>query len=295
MNKRQEKIIKLFKASSFQPNINRLEDLAQGFLRYIDPNDINYTKNTLEDVIYDYYTLESSDIIHDEYKRKTKEIENLKGIEETLKYDVNAFWSKIKSELESIASQFGWTANTESPEWFQLERIGRKPDNSNSHKIYLTFNKFSPDGKLSPSLYENYMKLSRLLRLLAGENFAGEVTFKVGNNFLKSVRHKDSVVIHFKNIADKDKINSVVGAVGFDLTPREDVGRTDSGVDVYDPITKKKMSDSQMAAKRALANIEANKDFLERLLKNPSTRASGLSGLNKILNDVMTQSSHRTN
>lgn len=296
MNKRQEKIFKIFKISSFNPNINRLEVLAKGFLRYIDPNDLNYTKNTFEKEIYDYYTLESSDLIHSEYDRKVKEIENLNSVEEIRKYDVNAFWSKIKSELELMAPKVGWVANTESPEWFQLEKVGRKSDkNKNSYKIYLTFNKFDHKGKLSSFLYENYMKLPKFLRLLSEENFNGEISFKIGNNFLKSLRHKDSVVIHFKNIEDKDKINSVISAVEFDLVSRESVGRTDLGMDIYDQATGKKMSDSQVVADKALRNIEANKDLLERLLKNPSTRMHGLSGLNKIMNDTMMQSSHRNN
>ena len=296
MNKRQEKIFKIFKISSFNPNINRLEILSKGFLRYIDPNDLNYTKNTFKKEIYDYYTLESSDLIHSEYDRKVKEIENLNSVEEIKKYDVNAFWLKIKSELELMAPKVGWVANTESPEWFQLEKVGRKSDkNKNSYKIYLTFNKFDQKGKLSSFLYENYMKLPKFLRLLSEENFNGEVSFKVGNNFLKSLRHKDSVVIHFKNFEDKDKINSVISAVEFDLVSRESVGRTDLGMDIYDQATDKKMSDSQLVADRALSNIEANKDLLERLLKNPSTRMDGLSGLNKIMNDTMMQSSHRNN
>lgn len=296
MNKRQEKIFKIFKISSFNPNINRLETLSKGFLRYIDPNDLNYTKNTFKKEIYDYYTLESSDLIHNEYDRRVKEIENLNGVEEIRKYDVNAFWSKIKSELESMAPKVGWVANTESPEWFQLEKVGRKSDkNKNSYKIYLTFNKFDQNGKLSSFLYENYMKLPKFLRLLSEENFNGEVSFKVGNNFLRSLRHKDNVVIHFKNIEDKDKINSVISAVEFDLVSRESVGRTDLGMDIYDQATGKKMSDSQVVADKALINIEANKDLLERLLKTPSTRMDGLSGLNKIMNDTMMQSSHRNN
>jgi len=296
MNKRQEKIFKIFKISSFNPNISRLEILSKGFLRYIDPNDLNYTKNDFKKEIYDYYTLESSDLIHNEYDRRVRELQNLNSKEEIRKYDVNAFWSKIKSELELMAPKVGWVANTESPEWFQLEKVGRKSDkNKNSYKIYLTFNKFDQNGKLSSFLYENYMKLPKFLRLLSEENFNGEVSFKVGNNFLKSLRHKDSVVIHFKNIEDKDKINSVVSAVEFDLVSRESVGRTDLGMDIYDQVTDKKMSDSQVVADRALSNIEANKDLLERLLKNPSTMMDGLSGLNKIMNDTMMQSSHRNN
>ena len=296
MNKRQEKIFKIFKISSFNPNINRLEVLAKGFLRYIDPKDVSYTKDTFKREIYDYYTLESYDLIHSEYDRKVKELAGLGSREKIREYDVNAFWSKIKSKLELMAPEIGWVANTESPEWFQLERVGRKSDKKkNSYKIYLTFNKLDQNGKFLSSLYENYMKLPKFLRLLSEENFNGEVSFKVGNNFLMSLRHKDSVVIHFKNIEDKDKINSVISAVEFDLVSRESVGRTDLGMDIYDQATGKKMSDSQVVADKALSNIETNKDLLERLLKNPSTRMNGLSGLNKIMNDTMMQSSHRNN
>jgi hypothetical protein len=277
-----------------------LNSLADDFLKWMEASrknpesfDTKALRKSLTSTIYDYYTHESSDVIHDVYKGSVEKL----AAKDPQIVELTKWYNSLKSSLESLAKNVGWTSNDSSPSWFQLERVGRVSDGADSRKMYLTFNKFGPDGKISLSLYDNYKKLGKLLTAIAKAQkdgrFAGEVTFKISNNLLNSFRQKDSVVIHFKKAADRDVIESIVSGVGFDLVPRSAVGRTVFGVDAMNQATGKRGSDSELATEKAVQNIEKNKDLLEKLLKNPATRDSGLSGLKYIMDKTMEGSSHR--
>lgn len=278
-----------------------LNSLADDFLKWMeasrkDPGsaDTKTLRKSLTATVYDYYTNESSDVIHDVYKGST---EKLAAKDQQL-VELTKWYNNLKSSLESLAEKVGWTSNTASPSWFQLERAGRVSDDTDSRKMYLTFNKFGSDGKISPSLYDNYAKLGKLLTDIAKAQkdgkFAGEVTFKISSNLLYSLRQKDSVVIHFKKSADRDAIESIVSGVRFDLVPRSAVGRTVFGVDAMNQATGKRGSDSELVAEKAMQKIEELKDKLEQLLKDPMKRDSGLSSLKYIMDKTMEKSSHRS-
>jgi len=279
-----------------------LNSLADDFLKWMkaskdDPGSAvtKTLRKSLTATIYDYYTNESSDVIHDVYKGST---EKLVAKDQQL-VALTKWYNSLKSSLESIAKNVGWTSNDSSPSWFQLERAGRVSDGTtDSRKMYLTFNKLGPDGKISPSLYDNYQKLGKLLTDIAKAQkdgrFAGEVTFKISSNFLNSLRQVDSVVIHFKEAADRNVIESIVSGVGFDLVPRSAVGRTVFGIDAINQATGKKGSDSELVAEKAMQKIEELKDKLEQLLKDPMKRDSGLSSLKYIMDKTMEKSSHRS-
>lgn len=289
---RKNKLFKLFKISQ-QINIKRLEELADLILKFFDPAEVAYTEDRLRSKIYDYYTLESVENISSFFENKTKELSSLSRTERE-NDPLIRWWSSLKSAMNESAAKRGWTENDNSPAWIQYEKIGRSSQkNDHSYKKYITFKKVDDKVNLTSSFYQNYGKLPILLSELASQNLEGEMTFKIPSHPLMALKHKDSVVIHFKNIADLPKIESAVASVGFDLVRREQVGRTDIGVDSISSTTGKKSSDSQLASERAVENIKLNKNLLEEKLKNPSTKMEGLSAINHILNRVMVESSHR--
>lgn len=291
---RKNKLFNLFKISQ-QINIAKLEYLADLIIKFFDPSELAYTEDRLKSAIYDYYTLESVDTISSFYENKTKELSSLSK-DERKNDPLMRWWSSLKSAMNDSAGRRGWVENDNNPEWIQYEKIGRSSQKSDhSYKKYLTFKKVDDNGNLTTSFYENYAKLPILLSELSSQSLSGELTFKISSHPLKALRHKDSVVIHFKDMADLPKIESAVANTGFDLVSREKVGRTDIGVDSISGATGKKGSDSQIAAERAVENIKMNKTLLEEKLKNPSTKMEGLSAINHILNKVMMESSHRNN
>ena len=289
---RKNKILGLFKISQ-QINIGKLEEIANVILKFFDPNEINFNEDRLRKQIYDYYTLELSENISSFYEKKTRELAGMSR-EDRASDPLFTWWSSLKGAMMETATRRGWTENDNSPTWLQYELVGRRSSpSSQSYKKYMTFSKLDDDGNLSSKFYQNYGKLPALLAEIAKENLSGELTFKIPSHPLVALRHKDSVVIHFKDMNDLEKIEDAIGRVGFDLVSREEVGRTDIGVDSNSSLTEKKSSDSELVAEKAVENIKLNKSLLERLLKNPSTKMEGLSAVNAILNKVMMESSHR--
>lgn len=289
---RKNKIFTLFKISQ-QINIPKLEALADVIIKFFDPNEMAYTEKRLKSEIYDYYTFELSGNISSFYEEKTRELAGMSK-QQRESDPLFTWWSSLKEAMRETANRRGWTENDNSPEWIQYEKIGRRSlPSEQSYKKYITFKKLDDNGNLSTSFYENYGKLPLLLSEISKEALSGELTFKISSHPLKALRHKDSVVIHFKDMTDLPKIESAVSRVGFEVVKRESVGRTDIGVDSLSTLTGEKSSDSQLAAEKAVENIKMNKDLLLRLINNPSTKMEGLSAINHILNKVMMESTHR--
>jgi hypothetical protein len=289
---RKSKIFNLFKISQ-EINIKALENIADVIIKFFDPKELSFTEDKLRQEVYDYYTLESNNNISSFFEEKTKELAGMSR-EDRASDPLFVWWSSLKNAMRETAARRGWTENDNSPTWLQYEIIGRRSSpSSQSYKKYMTFKKMDDNGGLSAKFYQNYGKLPALLAEIAKENLSGELTFKIPSHPLVALRHKDSVVIHFKDMNDLPKIDAAVGRVGFDLVSRQEVGRTDIGVDNISGVTGKKSSDSQLAAEKAVENIKMNKDLLLRLINNPSTKMEGLSAINHILNKVMMESTHR--
>ena len=288
---RKNKIFTLFKISQ-QINIPKLEALADVIIKFFDPKEMTFTEETLKSEIYDYYTFEVSGNISSFYKEKTKELSTMPRQKRELD-PLFTWWSSLKEAMRETANRRGWKENDDSTDWIQYEDIGRISTSNQSYKKYITFKKLDDNGNLSTSFYENYGKLPLLLSEIIKESLSGELTLKISSHPLKALRHKDSVVIHFKDMTDLPKIESAVGRVGFEVVERESVGRTDIGVDSLSTLTGKRSSDSQLVTEKAVKNIKMNKDLILRLMNNPSTKMEGLSTINYILNKVMAESTHR--
>ena len=166
--------------------------------------------------------------------------------------------------------------------WFQLNKPYTTVKNAGNFKYYITFQK-------KQKFFDNVNKLGKLLTSLNSKKTNGKVSFKIGSTFGGAYEHNDSVVIHFNYKEDQQAVLEAVKEANFEIVNRSQVGRTELGRD-------EDKSDSDLVAKKAVENIEQNKNVLLPLLKAEKTSQEykkGLSGLKHILDTLMQQSSHR--
>ena len=263
--------------SLMKGEIAALEEVAEQFLKAAKSN--NPDPKALTSVIYNFYTK------NHEYRDLALRIATAPP-EKKKRYVT--WYDSVKSTTKASGDKRGWDYS-DSGAWTQYTKPFQGQADSGNFKRYITFDR----GEDLKAFYENYGKIPYLLAYLNEVTTVGKVSFKIATHFSAAIEHKDNVVIHYKNRQDEVAVEDAVKKVGFKMTDRSAIGRTDTGVDA------ESTSDSDivagLAAKTMLRPDNAPK-FLKYLSepKDSHEYKQGLSLINKYLSDQMELSSHRS-
>lgn len=252
--------------------INFLKEIANTFLKTSKTNN----KKSLETHIYDYYIRE-----HDSYERAMSLYKD-----PNLKKQWDEYWNKVKEAVKETGLRRGWQYHDEGV-WTQFTKpfSGSYQHGSGNFKRYLTFKR----GNNLEDLLENFKKIPYLLKNINDAKTIGKVSFKMSSYFGPLLSDKDNIVIHYKEQEDSDSIEKAVKDTDFILMDRQQIGRTDTGVDTS-------TSDSKLVASEAAEDmLGPNKDLLINYLssKEQNIFMQGIELMNNILSQNMEKAKHR--
>lgn len=201
-----------------EPNYHLINDNIQSILEtkedYSNSSNVILSKKSLKELLekskwWELKTWTKS-IITD-LLTKREEFSNLKLIWDkdflmTLsnKYSEQSKWYKnVIEKLDEIISKDNNLKVADNPAWFSIKTNWEKKEKSWNYKIYQTI-------ALDQYTYIQYMyALAKKLESISNST-NDPISVKVPYNFIWFYSHNDSLVIHFKNKDNKEKIKSAI-------------------------------------------------------------------------------------
>ena len=127
--------------------------------------------------------------------------------------------------MDSAAQKLGFDSDS-NPGWKSYKKNIVGFDGPN-YKFYLTVT----NGLDFATYNSNIQKFVLLLAALAKAPVQGTFSVKFSSTYFGMLKHKDTIVIHFKWPGDAQAIWNAVNSVGLSLYPREDLHRIELGLD----------------------------------------------------------------
>ncbi|MDP2090145.1 MAG: hypothetical protein Q8K30_00980 [Candidatus Gracilibacteria bacterium] len=120
------------------------------------------------------------------------------------KIELQSIW--YKSTIDRLEAEVVKIADLEiatNPGWFSIKQKSESKEKKANYKLYLTI----PVKEYS--FVSNLLDLSQKLAILGNET-NDNISIKVAYNMLGFVTHSDSIVVHFKNLDNKTKIEKIL-------------------------------------------------------------------------------------
>lgn len=120
------------------------------------------------------------------------------------KIELQSIW--YKSTIDRLEAEVVKIADLEiatNPGWFSIKQKSESKEKKANYKLYLTI----PVKEYS--FVSNLLDLSQKLAILWNET-NDNISIKVAYNMLWFVTHSDSIVVHFKNLDNKTKIEKIL-------------------------------------------------------------------------------------
>lgn len=133
--------------------------------------------------------------------------------------------NSVYPSMDSAAMKLGFELD-DNPGWKSYKKNIVGFDGPN-YKFYLTVT----NGLDFKTYNDNITRFALLLGALAKAPIQGTYSIKFAKTYLGMLKHKDTIVIHFKWPTDAQAIWNAVNSVGLKLYPREDLHRIELGLD----------------------------------------------------------------